>query len=382
MDCGSTRSGFASELGTQGEAAFTPPNGWLDLLLHKLWRANGRPRLTPRHGLRPKHRALLSSPRRAADRLGGSWSPAHSPYCRTPFEFWIRIASAQLIVLLLSWGASVVHARDLPEILEAGVLRHLGVPYANFVTGIGDGMDVELMQGFARHLGVRYAFAQTTWEQAIGDLTGRNARRAGSRAEPLDPTPVRGDVIANGMTVLSWREDVLAFSDPTFPSGVWLVARADSPLVPIVPSGILIEDIREVKRRMAGHAVLALENTCLDPGLYDLETTGVEVRLQPSDRSLNEMVPAILNQAAEATLLDVPDALVALERWPGQVKVIGPISERQVMAAAFRKSSPGLRQAFNQYLAKIRADGSYHELVQKYYPAVFHYFGEFFRDAR
>ncbi len=36
-------------------------------------------------------------------------------------------------------------ARDLDEIKKSGVLRHLGVPYANFVTGSGDGMDVELV---------------------------------------------------------------------------------------------------------------------------------------------------------------------------------------------------------------------------------------------
>ena len=35
-------------------------------------------------------------------------------------------------------------ADDLREIRERGVLRHLGVPYANFVTGSGDGLDVEI----------------------------------------------------------------------------------------------------------------------------------------------------------------------------------------------------------------------------------------------
>ena len=50
------------------------------------------------------------------------------------------------------------------------------------------------------------------------------------------------------------------------------------------------------------------------------------------------------------------------------------------MAAAFRKVSPQLRQAFNRYLAKIRDDGSYTHLVSKYYPSAFLYFGEFFEQ--
>ena len=137
----------------------------------------------------------------------------------------------------------------------------------------------------------------------------------------------------------------------------------------------------QVKLSIAGRTVLAMENTCLDPGLCGLEQTGARVRLQPPDRTLNEMIPAILNKDAEATLLDVPDALVGLQRWPGQIKVIGPISSPQLMAAAFRISSPALRQAFNQYLRQIRADGTYHDLVRKYYPAVFRYYGEFFSAA-
>jgi hypothetical protein len=36
-------------------------------------------------------------------------------------------------------------------------------------------------------------------------------------------------MIAIGFTVLPWREKVLLYSAPTFPSQVLLVARADSP---------------------------------------------------------------------------------------------------------------------------------------------------------
>jgi ABC-type amino acid transport substrate-binding protein len=90
------------------------------------------------------------------------------------------------------------------------------------------------------------------------------------------------------------------------------------------------------------------------------------------------MAPAILRGDAETSLLDVPDALVALEKWPAKIKVIGPISEPQVMGVAFRKESPLLREAFDRYLAAIRADGTYRRLVEQYYPAVPDYFPEFF----
>jgi ABC-type amino acid transport substrate-binding protein len=280
---------------------------------------------------------------------------------------------------LLIFSLRISAARDLDAIKESGVLRHLGIPYANFVTGLGDGLDVELVKGFAEHLGVRYEFVGTTWTEAFGDLTGRNAKRGkDGHAEALDPTPIKGDILANGVTILPWRQELIDYSEPTFPSGVWLIARADSPLLPITPSGAKEQDIAQVKTLLDGRNVLALENTCLDPGLYQLEQTGANIMLAQKNLKLNEMAPAILNNEAETTLLDVPDALIALNKWPQQIKVIGPVSDAQFMAAGFRKDSPQLREAFNQYLQKIRQNGNYKRLVKIYYPTVFTYFEDFF----
>jgi ABC-type amino acid transport substrate-binding protein len=277
--------------------------------------------------------------------------------------------------------SALAGARDLPDIRADGVLRHLGVPYANFITGGGDGLDMELMQGFAQYLGLKYEYVATDWAHAFGDLTGRNAKKEGNGAKWLDEVPIRGDVISNGMTILEWRKAVVDFGTPTFPTGVWLIARADSSLSPIRPSGTLADDIVTVRSTLPGRSVLALPNTCLDPDLYKMDKTGAQVRLQPPERQLNEMVPAILNQDAESTMLDVPDALIALERWPGDIKVIGPISEDQSMAPAFRKDSPQLRAAFDAYYAELKASGRYVEMVRKYYPAVFRYYESFFTGS-
>jgi ABC-type amino acid transport substrate-binding protein len=268
-------------------------------------------------------------------------------------------------------------ARDLPEIRQDGVLRHLGIPYANFVSGAGDGMDVEIIQRFAEQLGVKYEYAKTDWGTALEDLVGRKVTAAGSAVEFGETVPVRGDLIANGFTILPWRQKVVAFSDPTFPSQVWLVARADSKVAPIKPAGDIDQDIAATRRLMEATSVLALEKTCLDPKLYDLKATGAKVIL--FNGKLNEMAPALLNNEAELTILDVPDALVALGKWPGQIKIIGPISHPQEMAVGFPLEAPQLRAAFNAFLAKIRADGTYDTIVRKYYPTAAYYFPAFFK---
>ncbi|MBO0217667.1 transporter substrate-binding domain-containing protein, partial [Vibrio sp. Vb2880] len=76
--------------------------------------------------------------------------------------------------------------------------------------------------------------------------------------------------------------------------------------------------------------------------------------------------------------LDVADTLIALEKWPGEIKVIGPISENQKMAVAFRKNSPELRKAFDRHLDSRKKDGSYEKLVKKDYPSYYYCYNDYF----
>lgn len=288
------------------------------------------------------------------------------------FVFWRRL----LVGLLLCLSLPAV-AQDLAEVRQNGVLRHLGVPYARFVTGSGDGLDVEIVQLFAKHIGVRYEYVQTDWGNVIEDLIGFNVTYQPT-AHTTAPRPIRGDIIGNGLTILPARKNLVDYSLPTFPSAVWLLARADSPVQPIVPSGNLATDIQATKEKIALGPTFVLDNSCLDPRLYDLENKGLTLLRKTGASSLNDLVPAMLKGGSEMTLLDVPDIIVAMEKWSGQIKVIGPISEEQRMAAGFRKSSPQLRQAFDDFLTGLQKDGTYMQLVRKYYRSAPRYLPEFF----
>ncbi|MBF0270805.1 MAG: transporter substrate-binding domain-containing protein [Magnetococcales bacterium] len=286
-----------------------------------------------------------------------------------------------LPTLCLSWifagHIQPAHA-DLKEILARGELRHLGIKYANFVTGAGDGMDVEIIQGFAKSLGVRHTLVFTDFDTVLKDLLGKQVTRKGDEVILEGNYPVKGDLIATGYTILPWRQKVVDFSAPIFPTQVWLIARSDSSLHPIKGSRDLSQDIQETKALISGKSLLVMEKTCLDPGLYGLKDKGLDLRKYTKNTNLNEMVPALLNQDAELSLLDVADALIDLQKWTGKIKVIGPVSDMQEMAAAFPKDAPELRQAFDQYLARIRKDGSYDAIVKKYYPGIKSYFPAFF----
>ncbi len=287
------------------------------------------------------------------------------------------LATAVFLAICLMGTHPLLYGADLLEIQQRGVLRHLGVPYANFVTGTGDGLELELVQLFARHIGVRHEFVETSWESIIADLTGKIVKPRGDDIEISGEAPVRGDLVATGLTILPWREKIVEFSTPTFPTQVWLVTRADWPLQPIRPTGDIDKDIAEAKSLLKGYRVLGKANTCLDPSLYALEETGTWVTL--FEGNLNELAPAVLAGDADYTLLDAPDTLVALRKWPGRIKILGPISPIQTMGYAFSKSSPQLRDAFNHFFSQCLRDGTYRQLVLKYYPAVFEHFPEFFQ---
>lgn len=290
-----------------------------------------------------------------------------------------RLIYAVILVTVLNMTGFAT-AGDLDDLKARGVLRHLGIPYANFVTGSGDGMEVELTRKFAEHLGVKYEFVKTEWGTIVQDLTGKVVKPKGADIEIIGDAPVKGDIIANGFTILPWREKAVNFSLPTFPSQIWLIARADSKIRPIKPSHTIEKDVAATKALMKGRSVLSMENTCLDPRLYNLSATGAKIVCTKGQ--LNDMAPALLKGDAEMTILDVPDALIALQKWPGKLKIIGPVSDKQQMAPAFAKEAPQLRDAYNQFLAKVRKDGTYMKLVNKYYPTARSFFPDFFRGMK
>ena len=189
---------------------------------------------------------------------------------------------------------------------------------------------------------------------------------------------IKGDIIANGLTILPHRKKIVDFSNPTFPTGVWLAARADSPLKPITPSGNISQDIVNTKALLGGKSILTMKGTCLDPALYELDKTGANILFFSESENLDDLAPAIILGKAEATLLDIPDAMVALQEWPGDIKIIGPVSENQLMGVAVAKNASGLLEEFNRFFDRIWQDGTYGALVEKYYPSVFLYLGDFF----
>jgi ABC-type amino acid transport substrate-binding protein len=282
-----------------------------------------------------------------------------------------------LAVVFIACLAPLSQADDLNRILQTGTLRHLGIPYANFITSEHVGLDVGLMKAFANYLGVEYLFVESSWKNIVTDLTGKKVKVHGDDITITGTGTKRGDIISTGFTVLPWRKKIVLFSEQTFPSGIWLVARNDSALTPIKPTGNINDDIARVKEELAGVSVLGLKGSCLAPSLYGIDKAGADIKFFPPDQDLDGMIPSIIAKNADSALVDVPVALIALAKWPGKIKVIGPVSAPQKMSCAFAQDSPQLKKAFDAFFADFIKNGSYRKLVEEYYPSVFTYYPDF-----
>ncbi len=262
---------------------------------------------------------------------------------------------------------------DLDEIKASGYLRHLGVPYANFVTGDGEGLDTEILKLYANSIGVKYQYVKTDWDNVIGDLSSKKVTVKGGKPEVIANVPIKGDIIGNGLTVIPWRQEIIDYSTPYFPNVIWVVARADSPLHPIKPTKDLKKDVEETRLLLKDRDVLGIKNTCVDLSLYNLQ----DVRpVYKEGVTLNDLAAVLVKGAAEISILDVPDSLVALSKFPGRIKILGAITEKQDMGFGISKDSPKLRESFNQFLAELKSSGKLSELLLTYYPGIENYFPE------
>jgi len=278
----------------------------------------------------------------------------------------IKLVTCIVLVILIS----------VPTVLSGSgeTLRHITVPYANFNTGSQSGFSVEMIQLFCEIEGYEYEYTQTCWDSVFINLRGVDEDNNNTSY------PIKGDLISSGLTILEWRKEIVNFSYPVFPTQVWLIVKADSPITPIIPSGNIDDDIILTKEKLKNVKLLSKKSTCLDPDLYNLDRTGSIIG--EFEGTLNMIAPALINGDTEAILLDVPDALVALGQWPGDIKIIGPISKQQEMAVAFRKTDKKRLQEFNKFLKTIKENGYYMKLINKYYPEATCYFPEFFMNYK
>jgi len=247
-------------------------------------------------------------------------------------------ASAVLLAVAAAAAIAALVPSDptLERIRETGVLRigyAVEAPYAFIASdGLVTGESPELAKLVAREMGVRrIEWILTTFDALIPDL------REG-----------RFDVVASGLFVTPEREALVAFAEPSLAVRAGLLVRKGNPLRlfdyrdaiadPAARIAVVAGSVEEHRLRARG---LPLSRTLVVPDAV----TGCR---------------AVESGTADALALSRPTTRLLARQFPGleSFAVVGsaspggPEAEFQV-AAAFSRSRPALREAWNAAQARV-----------------------------
>jgi ABC-type amino acid transport substrate-binding protein len=245
-------------------------------------------------------------------------------------------------LLILACAFSDAAAAEKSPTLLPGVLRigtyFVNPPFEYLSGGRKVGFEVDLIDEIARRLRLRPYYVNTQWEKALEQM------REG-----------RFDCIVGGITITPARQQMLAWSDPYMTTTLSLVVnRAKTPQI----SGI--GDLKE--------ATVGVQAATTD---YDvavpMQQRGQikEVKVYPFDRIAEAMTDLAAGRIT--AVMKVYPVAAWLARQNPDLRIAAQVpNEPQPLGIGFKKSNPGVVAAVNGALARMKQDGTYARLAQKW----------------
>jgi polar amino acid transport system substrate-binding protein len=223
------------------------------------------------------------------------------------------------------------------QTLEDGTLKVCSdIPYKPFDVMDGDtytGFDGDLVNEIAKGLGL---------ELVVQD-SGFDGLQSG-----LALNSDQCDMVASAMTITDEREANLDFTDGYY----------DSEQSLMVPTGSDIASIDDLDGKKVGVQQGTTGKTYTEENAPD----GVEIVSFPSDA---EMYSAIQAGQVDALLQDLP---VNLEHTTeGDYEIVEKYDTGESYGFAVKQDNTALRDAVNEQLTKLRDNGTYDEIYNKYF---------------
>lgn len=250
-----------------------------------------------------------------------------------------RFSARLPAAVLLAVAAFAAQAADLlDEVKARGTLRIAcegTYPPFNFKDAKGQltGFDVEIAQAIAARMGVKPEFTTTEWS---GILAGLQAGKY--------------DVIVNQVAATDKRRETFDFSEPYVISYPQLIVRANDTRQLATPADLKGKKIGVGQGSNYAELAKSIE--------------GAEVRTYPgAPEYLQDLASNRIDVAINDSLL-IP-YLRDKTRLP--VKAGAPIGKPESNAIPFRKGSPKFKQAIDQALQALKADGTYARISNKWF---------------
>ena len=194
------------------------------------------------------------------------------------------------------------------------------------------GFDIDLIKAIAAAEGFRVRIVPMAWDGIF------HALQAG-----------KVDSICSSVTVTDDRKLLYGFTDAYLNTGQVAVMRKDFP-----------GSHNDVPASRRG-AVIATSGAKVAAGEDNKEISGFSLD--------EEMMKALIDGKIDAAYIDLPLAArycTMIEGFKGKLEIRSDVLMDEFVAIAFRKKDTALGDKLNAGLAKIRADGTYEKIVQKW----------------
>lgn len=246
---------------------------------------------------------------------------------------------AGLLPLMSLSAPTLAATDDLAAIQKAGALR-IGTEgtYAPFSYHDSSnqlvGFDVDIGRAIAKQLGVKPDFIEGKWD---GLIAGLNANRY--------------DVVINQVGITPERQAKFDFSKPYISSKAVLIVRSDNDS---------IKGFDDIKGKRSA-------NTLTSNFGKLAEKHGAEV---VPVQGFNEAISLLTSGRVDATINDYLSFLDFKKQQPqAAVKIVASdaSAEYSQSGVLMRKDQTALREAINQALSAIKADGTYQAISERYF---------------
>ncbi|RKP46435.1 transporter substrate-binding domain-containing protein [Trinickia fusca] len=199
------------------------------------------------------------------------------------------------------------------------------------MNGQRTGFDVDIMNAIAKAMGKNIQWTDIDFKGLIPGLIAH-----------------RFDVAISGIYITPERSQVVDFTQSYFAGGLVALVKADSPIKTLADL-----DGKKVSVQVGTKSVNFLRDN------YP-KVTRIEVEKN------QEMFDLVGIGRADAAVTGKPAAYQFVRTRPG-FRVLDKELTTEAYGIAVRKDEPQLRDALNAALAKIKADGTYTAIVQKWF---------------
>ncbi len=246
---------------------------------------------------------------------------------------WAFLSMLTSIFIVFVLPSSPARARSIEEIKKTGQLR-IGVepgfiPFEmKLSNGEWIGFDVDMMEAYAKQLGVKVTFIDTKWDGIIPALM------AG-----------KFDLIVSGMTITEERKKAVVFSDPYYDAGLLVMISAAAKEKFQNLSDLDKPDIKiAVKQGTTGD--IFAKKTVKNAAVVKLE-------------SESDAANSVLLGKVDAFVYDKPFLKLFAGMKDGKVKLLEDLLSQEQFGAAARPQDKSLVASFNEFLKTWKASGGY-----------------------